>query len=251
MSAAERYLRSMRANMPAVEATWFPGDLVAVGDIGVFKHGVFHKRTSLGDLGISYAIEVAEAPQDIGYSRGATTTLASSAAAGVPGIGDVTVEVTLSGTGAYIFHAAGVKQHALANRADVFSRILDIAKDRETWKRKWNVIGSVYAADCATILVSTGQAAHMTLTGAAGGLPAALLLVDPRLGVHATFEHGDVLHVVAREASPLYACYRVTRWLFGEPDIAPVRDSDAADPSSWFVRPSLAERLEEDPEIET
>jgi|GEM_PF-4878075 len=236
--------------MPPVEATWFPGDAVDVGDVGVFKQGVFHKRTSIAELGIQYGVEQVATTQEIAYSAAASTTLSSSAAAGAPGVGDVKVEVSLSGSGAYVFQAAGVRQHVLANPGDVFARILDLAKSEDTWKRKWNVIGSVYTADCATILVSTGRQAQVVLTGAAGELPGSLLLADPRFGAHAMVERGDVVKVVARKASPLFTCYRVTRWLFGVPDIVPVTDSDAADPTSWFVRPTLEERLAEDSEVD-
>ncbi len=249
MGAAERYIRSMRTNMASAEATWLPGDIVDVGDVGVFRHGVFHRMTSLAELGIPYKVEVAATPQDIEYSADAVTEFAPSAAVGAGGVGEVEVEITLHGAGAYVFQASGVRQHAVADRAEVFGAILELAKQRRDWKRRWNVITSVYNADCATVLVSTGNEAKVAFTGTANDLLSPVLLADPRFGLRASVKRGNVIKVVARDGvKPLYTCYRVQQWLFGEPDVVPVTDSDAADPANWFVRPTLSERLAEDAE---
>ncbi len=242
-SPVKIYQKEMHNNV-GFFATWFPGDHIELGAVGVMKNGRFRQEATLKDLGIKYKQSDEGSPQPLKYISSKGTTIESSAGANVPA---VTAEITIdfSSVGAFLFDALNVRQVRVKNRFDVTADILELYQEGK-WHKEWYVIESLHIADSATIIVSHDQAASIVMA-ASSQLPIlSTTLADPRIDLSVKSSRGKLFQVIAkRDLRPLYACLRLKDGLFKAPKVVPVRGTVSRETSTMmFARPSIDELLE-------
>ncbi len=162
-------------------ATWLPGDLLELGDIGVLKDGRFRKQSSLQELGVTYQPSPLGPVQNLQYSsrNGTAISIDSSASAPCSSHISAKIDVEFSSDGAFLFHASNVRNRRLENSG----RLADSPPDlweRGKWNATWYLVELVHEADCATIIVAEDTSAGVTFSakGPLGGIPLANPKVD-------------------------------------------------------------------------
>jgi hypothetical protein len=240
-SPAKLYQKEMHDNL-GFFPTWFPGDPIAVGDIGVFQGGRFRRTCSLDELGIPGTVEAAPSKQSVQFASTSGTKVSTSGDAKVPGVGALEIKVEFSKKGAFVFHALSLRLERLDRRAEVGERIVEAYQQRK-WQKEWLLVESVHGADSLTTIVSEDASAEVVLKASAEGNLAAMSLADPKINLAVSSTRGQVLHIVCgRGLHPLYSCIRLTDPLFGTPSIQPVRGVE--DSEMPFCRPGIDELLE-------
>ena len=66
-SPVQRYQQEMHQNI-GFFATWLPGDLLELGDIGTLVNGTFRKQSSFKEMGIAYEVSTFGALQNLQYT---------------------------------------------------------------------------------------------------------------------------------------------------------------------------------------
>ncbi len=242
-SPVQRYQREMHDNI-GFFATWLPGDLLELGDIGTLKDGIFRKRSSLRELRIKYQASALGASQNLQYTSksGTAFSVDSSVAAPKPLDISAAIKVEFSSEGSFLFHASNVRNRRLENIANLTGAILEIWNNGK-WDKNWYVVESIHQADCATVIVSEEVSAGVTFNakGALGGIP----LADPRVDLSISSSRGKMAQIIAgRDLRPLYSCLRVREGWFSGPSVEAVRGESADPGGSPFVRPGIIELLE-------
>lgn len=241
-SPVQRYQREMHDNV-GFFATWLPGDLMELGDIGTLQDGKFRKRSSLRELGIEQQASALGASQNLQYTSksGTAFSVDSSVAAPKPLDISAAIKVEFSSEGSFLFHASNVRNRRLENPAALARAILKVW-NKGDWDKSWYLVESIHQADCATVIVSEEQSAGVTFNvkGALIGIP----LADPRVELITSASRGKMAQVVAgRDLRPLYSCLRVkTDWL-SRPSVEAVRGAGSGADSA-FVRPGIGELLQ-------
>jgi hypothetical protein len=241
-SPVQRYQREMHDNI-GFFATWLPGDLLELGDIGILKDGTFRRRSSLRELGIEYQASPLGASQNLQYtSKSGTEFSVDSVVAAKPLDVSAAIKVEFSSQGSFLFHATNVRNRRLDNTASLTRSILEIWNKRK-WDKSWYVVESLHQADCATVIISEEASAGVTFNarGTLGGIP----LADPNVGLSVASSRGRMAQVLAgRNLRPLYSCLRVRETWFSGPSLEAVRGESLDARGSPFVRPGIAELLE-------
>jgi hypothetical protein len=242
-SPVQRYQREMHDNV-GFFATWLPGDLLEIGDIGTLKDGGFRRRLSLRELGIEHQASALGASQNLQYTskNGTAFSVDSSAATSSPLEITATIKVEFSSEGAFLFHASGVRNRRLENIETLSRPLLEFWKKRN-WDKNWYMVESIHQADYATVIVSEEISAGVTFNarGALSGIP----LADPQVDLSISSSRGRMIQVIAaRGLRPLYSCLCVREGWFSGASVQAVRGESAHPGGPQFVRPSITELLE-------
>jgi len=242
-SPVKLYQREMHDNL-GFFANWFPTDPVAVGDAGLLEGGRFRRMSSLKELGIVCRRSISSDGQDVYYTSTRGTKL--DAGGGVAGQAPVTAKVTLefSRSGAFVFHATGLRVERLENRSAVADALVE-AYQQKRWDKKWLLIEAIHVADRATIVVSEDKSAGLELMADASGVAPIASLADPRVNLQVTSMRGKLVHVIgASGLKPLYSCLRVRAPIVGVPSTRPVRGTARSGVEEVLSRPSINELLD-------
>lgn len=237
-----RYQQEMYENL-GFFATWLPGDLLELGDIGVLKNGQFRKENSLKDLQIKYEVTAPGASQNLQYTSKSGTGFALDLSATIPQpfAASAAVKVEFSDEGAFLFHASNVRNRRLEGGAQLAETILAAHKAGK-WKPDWYLVESVHVADCATIIVSEDQSSAVSFQANAKGALGPVPLADPQVNLSVSSSRGRMMQVVAgRSLRPLYSCVRVKPSWFSNPSLEPVRGEGGG--ASPFIRSDITELL--------
>jgi hypothetical protein len=223
-------------------ATWFPGDPIKIGDVGVVVDGRFRRLSSLTDMGIAHDIGDVGGSQDVQYTSTKGTKIGPKASATIAGVGQVAIEIEFSANGAFVFHATGLRACRL-QKLPVVSEGIVAAFGESKWRKEWLLIEAVHVADCATIVVSNDSSASLVLNAEIDtGLPV-VSLADPKAKLRVESSNGKLVHIVGgRDLRPLYSCLRIHAPFFGRPSVAPARGVGAQ--LVEFQRAPLAELLD-------
>lgn len=239
-SPVKLYQEEMHENL-GFFPTWFPGDLMEIGDLGILDGGRFRKMSSLKELEIPFTTTSGTSKQDVQYTSTKGTTIKPSAGASVPGIAKAEIAINFSRAGAFVFHATGLKPHQIENRSAVAEAIVAAYK-RNLWNKEWLLVESLHRAQLATIIVSQDSDAGIVLAANVNAPLVAISLADPKIGLSVSSVNGKIVHLVsAREIRPLYSCLRLRDWFFRDPSLEPVRGT--AINENPFERPGINELL--------
>jgi hypothetical protein len=240
-SPVEIYQTEMHRNL-GFYATWLPGDLIEIGDVGELQNGRFRRQTSLTDLGISYTTRDAGTPQNVQYTSAKGTKVGTGTSASAAGIAGVEINIEFSADGAFVFHAMGLQAARLQELPAVGASVL-AAYEEGRWRKEWLLVEAVHVADCATIIISQDNSASLVLTGSASGPISVLSLADPKARLDVASSSGKLVHVVGgRTLRPLFSCLRIEHSFFAEPSLAPARGETRR--SIAFERTQLKELLD-------
>lgn len=216
-------------------ATWLPGDILDLGDVGILKDGQFRKRASLKDLGIEYRLSSRGPSQDLEVtSKSGVEVVVEGGVMGAVLPVTALIKVEFRRRGAFVFNATDVRKQVLEHSADLAKGIWD-AHRAKRWKKDWCIVNSVHLAGCATVLISENSSAGVTFE-ASTELPFENLpLANPSVKLKVTSSRGKLVQVLgARDLRPLYSCIRLERSWWSGPELAKVRGSAALE--SPFTR---------------
>lgn len=240
-SPVKLYQQEMHKNL-GFFPTWFPGDMMEIGDAGVLSEGRFRKMSSLKELGIPFEVTPGVSKQNVQYTSTQGTTITPSAGAAVPGVAKAEISVNFSQAGAFVFHATGLSPRQIENRSVVAEAIVMAYKSNQ-WKKEWLLVEALHVADLATIIVSEDSRAGVVLAANVNAPLVAISLADPKIGLSVASVSGKIVHLVgAQEIHPLYSCLRLKDHFFSEPSVDPVRGTGPKE-SNPFDRPGIDELL--------
>jgi hypothetical protein len=128
-SPASRYQTEMFQNLQ-LYATWLPGDLLDLGDVGTLKNGAFSQQTTLAELQIPFTVSPPGPAQNLQYSSksGTNIKIDTSAAPPPPFSASASVQVDFSEQGAFVFQASNVVNQVIQNQLTLAAAILDAYK---------------------------------------------------------------------------------------------------------------------------
>jgi hypothetical protein len=240
-SPVKLYQREMHDNL-GFFATWLPGDPIDVGDAGRLEDGRFRRLASLKQLDIPYETGTSSAKQDVQYTSTQGTKLVVSGGAAAVGLAEAEITIEFSRTGAFVFHASGLRLQRLENRSVVAEELMK-AYQEDRWCRDWFLVEALHVAEWATIVVSQDSSARLVLMADVAGIPA-ISLANPKIGLTVASMCGKLVHVVGgRRLHPLYSCMRLRAPLFGGPSVEPVRGAGDRSSETVFLRPAINELL--------
>ncbi|WP_229755426.1 hypothetical protein [Hymenobacter cavernae] len=222
-SPAKLYQQEMHKNL-GFFATWFPGDPIAIGDVGVLENGRFRLETTLTQLGIQCDVMSDQTEQDIQYTSTEGTKIITSAGMSAPSSAKGEITIDFSREGAFVFNASGLRMHRLDKLSRVAEEILKTYRD-DKWNKDWILIESLYTARRATVIISNDSSSGVTLQADAKVNIQGASLADPNVELTVKSTRGKMLQIVgSTELSPLYSCYKVTDlWYSRQPSFVPIR----------------------------
>ena len=239
-SPVKLYQEEMHENL-GFFPTWFPGDFMEIGDLGILDAGRFRKMSSLKELGIPFNVTSGASKQDVQYTSTKGTTIKPSAGASVPGIAKAEITINFSRSGAFVFHATGLTPQQIENRSAVTTAIVAAFK-RNEWNKEWLLVESLHRAQLATIIVSQDNEAGIVLAANVNAPLVAISLADPKISLSVSSVSGKIVHLVsAKDIHPLFSCLRLRDRFFSDPSVEPVRGT--ATNENPFERPGINELL--------
>ena len=158
-------------------ATWFPNEVLKLGDIGYVKDCQFEYITSLEDLNIPYEVRTETTPADLEYSSagGVSMTVKIAGDQPVPGsclaISEAGISLHFENAHAVVFRAAEVEVITIKNKNRLAEAIADL-RSKDDWPSNQVVITSLVRCKSATVLVSNDSGGVVELA-AQGGIPGA------------------------------------------------------------------------------
>jgi hypothetical protein len=182
------YQEEMHNNLGAF-ATWFPGDVIELGDIGVLEGGMFRR---IGSLMKNFAMPDFETSdgtsQDLSYSASAQRKVGTSTGVSTP-LEELKGELSIRFTskGGYVFEAAAIRNVQFTDQM-AFENFLMETYALGKWKREWLVVGSVYKAGSATIIVSEDSSSEIVLNASSTFPIGPVPLADPKIGLSYLFQ---------------------------------------------------------------
>jgi hypothetical protein len=237
----KRYQQEMYENL-GFFATWLPGDLIELGEVGLFKDGQFKKASSLSELGIDFEFSPTGTSQALQYTSSSGTTVNSSAGAGIANVATAEISVEFSSEGAFLMHASGVRQKRIKDRSALHRAILK-SYERGTWNKDWYIVETLHEADCATIIISNKRSSGLVLAASSHVPLGSLPLANPKADLSIKSTRGSVLQLIAaKKLKPLYSCLRVRDPWFQKPYVESVRGIGEKGAVS-FERPSIDDLL--------
>ena len=209
---------------------WLPGDRIDIGDVGVLEGGRFRRATNLTDLNVDFQLDVPGVPQPLRYSSTKQTTIWLGGGASIqdPSASVASVEARVDmefgDEGAFVFHADGIQQLRMRDRGSVDEQIVELAQARR-WKSRWYLVDEVYRAECATIIVSQGASASLSLLVKGAIDVGSVALSDPSLNLSVVSSSGQLVQVLGvQDVNPLYTCSKIAGGWFRSRYLRPVRE---------------------------
>jgi len=241
-SPVRLYQQEMHDNI-GFFATWLPGDVIEIGDAGIFEGGRFRRISSLKELGIKFTVSCGQSMQGVDYSstRGTKINIATSAEAAT--VAKAEISIDFSRKGAFLFQASKLQPWQLKNKMIVGEQIVK-AFGQKKWDKSWLLVESLHAAERATIIVSEDTSAGLVLVAKMDEALPSVSLVDPKVSLSVTSSRGKIMRLIGSEnLHPLYSCLRLKDPLLGTPSLQPVRGIREVGADRRFSRPGISELL--------
>lgn len=194
--------------------TWLPTDHIQVGEYGLIRSGRFQRHGNLGQRGI----EVSESripltPSALGFSDRAKINTVTNASAKAARVASGTVEIALSGEGAFVYQLQDLTACRLADKEAFFTSLFsNILSNKLKWQDDFVVVDEVREAGAATLIVLENSAGNLTVKG---DIPLGAESAAPlaRVGANVTvdIESGSIFRAMGQSSStPLYGAKRLS-----------------------------------------
>ena len=167
MLTKQHYLRELCDNLDYVP-TWLPTISVAAGEIGFVRDYEYKRFGNLRDFGIKYEITQGKIYADLEYSSADSVAVTLKLMGQMPPVGSVLsvdelgLSIDFSRANAVVFRAAGCQSQRLDNLFQIGMRVLELHKVGK-WPQDAVVVTEAVHAASATIVISSGQKAHLDL----------------------------------------------------------------------------------------
>jgi len=149
-------------------ATWLPNAPINIGDVGTVDNAIFTKVGTLADFGISFDEETHPNKADMEYASAGAVDITVGAGGNaplpgqLPGTIDADVSVTFKSSDAILFQASECETVTIGNLMDVTDEVVALFVAGK-WKKNQVVVTDAIRSAAATVLISSGQNAHITL----------------------------------------------------------------------------------------
>ncbi|WP_405931517.1 hypothetical protein [Streptomyces sp. NBC_00827] len=146
---------------------WLPGSNMELGDVGTLETRGWNKLTTLESLGIPVRSDTPGGSSQYDYaSHGGVDITAGTGKTGVE-LQNIAVNAELvfkfHRTGAFVFKAAGVMVHRIADLAGVDAELLNLY-GQGRWRPEWTVVTEVARGAPALVLVAAESGAEIAVT---------------------------------------------------------------------------------------
>ncbi len=208
--------------------TWFPGDLLRLGELGTLRNGCFRREKDLSDVGISFGEE--EASYDDVFVRASANRFSAAGAGGAEatGMGQMRLDYSFDREGSFVLSAHRLRHIRIKELSHVCDRVLS-AHQSGRWDPQWILIDQVWTADHLVVVISGSSAARGSFSATASAVPTLEDVSDPALDVKFVVESGDLTQFRGSNKTPFFTGRRLKRrWILSD-KVEPIstRDKDS------------------------
>jgi hypothetical protein len=209
-------------------ATWTPGTVIRLGDIGELDGHEFVPKSSIRSLGVKFSSTKASQPGSWDYQSSGSVSMAFKAkgqlSPDIPSIpkGKAGIGIRFGREGATVVHAEGVASNRVADILGLEKAMWDLW-DRGIWQEGWALVTEVVTAARATILLSASSDGKVELEAmASASVPVGRASLEGSLsiafsqGMHTTFVNDAGL-------TPFFRAVRIKDSLLRGPHKEPVK----------------------------
>jgi hypothetical protein len=189
--------------------TWFPTDLLKLGEVGKLDKGSFVRDRTLAELGVTVRVEVSDPAAVFSHTSGSQLSAEAGAKAELP-IAEGEIGFGFAKSGQYVLSARGLCHHRIENIGEVYDAILQL-HGQERWDPSWIVIDELWTATYLTAMIAEASGAAAVLRASGGALSGLDDLSEVSLGVSLAHRRGEVWFNQAANATPFFSGRRVER----------------------------------------
>lgn len=212
MSFVEQIQRRIYAKT-SLYGTWLPSDPIQVGEYGYIRKGRFNREGNLKSRGIELSVSrISLTPSSLGFSDRASFNSKVGATAKAANVGSATLEIGLSGEGAFVYHLQDLVAHRVADKEKFFhSLFMAIMSEKLKWRDEFVVIDETREAGAATLLVLESDAGKIKMKGKIpSGAEAVAPLAKIDANVSVDVESGSIFQIKGENGTtPLYSAKRL------------------------------------------
>jgi hypothetical protein len=209
------YMTSVHRALKPLRATWWPGDRIELGAVGVLLDGAFHQRTTLKKLGVGFGVRTTKTnvPFDYSSSRGVSVSAkaagSTSSVFSAVGKASAGVHIAFGRAGAVVLSAPDSTVVEIEEIRSL-ERQLNTLRSSGIWEGDWVFIKKTVMASTATILVAGANSASVELEAKADLGQAGVDLARIGVGYKLASHSGMAVKMVAeRGLVPLYEADRL------------------------------------------
>jgi hypothetical protein len=227
-SPFRHYLKDINKSS-GYRATWEPGKLLKIGQIGkIDPKGFFVVYSSLIDEGFSPKVQSDDKSDTLDYSSKGTFEITAKVAGEVSSStnlqkSDAGFDIKLNSEKSILFQIAGYTTEHIVNIGDMKKMILE--KYRQgNWEKDLVVITELVVAKSSTIIISTTKGTQLTLKANADVGNKKLAITDASLNLGLVKETGSSMKFVATSGlTPLFRVMGLKKPIFGPPDVKHIK----------------------------
>jgi hypothetical protein len=216
-SPVDTYFKSIHEKF-GFYANWLPNAPRALGDVGVRDGMRFERLTDLGLLKVPFATIAGGVMPDLSHSSGTNVSVKLKAAGeAIPNVGlpldKAGASISLSGSGAFLFQAAGPKTEQIQDRVTLGRTLAAMLKLQDgSWEEDWSVVVETVTTASLTVVMSASSEAKLELEASGALGPGGVALANVNGGLSVSTSTGSVTKVLAAAAAvPMFKLVKLRR----------------------------------------
>jgi hypothetical protein len=165
---SEQYMNEMHKQFQFF-ATWDPSTELHIGDIGELHHNQFTYLSSLDKKNIPFSVRKDPSKSVLNYTSSSSIKVTTKLSGGVAipkfnlSAADAGMTVEFGSEKGIVFEAEGVEHQMIEEVDKLDQTIKKKNEEEEEWPDSWAAISDLMVADAATILISKGKKAAISL----------------------------------------------------------------------------------------
>jgi len=202
-------------------ATWEPGTIRQIGEVGEMKDNEFIRITNLKNLGIEFNVLTDEVKHDLSYSsKGSVTVTQKLSGTTTPkasSLGELEsgFVVEFGKEKAVLLKAIGVSTEQIDDQVALTEAIIKLYNDKK-WDKKWTVITELKHAESATIIISNSANSKIEISAKGSVGNTSLNIADAELGLSVVASTGINTEIIGKKnLTPLFRLKGIKTSLFG------------------------------------
>ncbi len=206
-------------------ATWEPGTIREIGEVGILDDNEFIRETNLENLGIKFKVKKDKVKHELSYSSqgsvSVTQKLAGSTNAKASALAqaDAGFIVEFAKGKSVLLKAVGVTTEQIDDQVALAQELLRLYKLKK-WNKKWVVITELKIADSATIIISNTSNSKIELSAKADIGALNMNIANADLGLSVAFSSGINTEIIAKQhVTPLFRLKTVKTSFFSDDDV--------------------------------
>lgn len=202
-------------------ATWEPGTIREIGEVGVLKDNEFIHETSLKNLKVEFKIIEDEVKHDLNYSSKGSVSITqklhgkTSDKASAIGEAEAGFVVEFGKEKAVLLKASGVSTIQIDDQAALKNDILRLYKEG-IWEKNWVVITELKKAESATVIISNSTNSKIEIAAKAAMPNSPISLANGEIGLNVVYSSGINTEIIAKkDLTPLFRLKGLKTSFFG------------------------------------